>query len=184
MSAAKLTNILGRAGDWWAEARGNPCFRYGLAGALAVVLLDQLSKFWIVEIVGLPALGKIELSGIFDLSYVQNYGASFGMLSGGLGSRIILSLLSTGIAIGLTVWLGRLRRPAAVAGVASIIGGALGNLYDRVAYGYVVDFLDFSGLMFPWVFNVADMAINIGIALLLLDAWLTRDEGEAPKNSG
>ena len=56
-----------------------------------------------------------------------------------------------------------------------MIGGAVGNLYDRVAYGYVVDFLDFSGMYFPWVFNVADMGINLGVGLLLLDAWVNRD---------
>jgi signal peptidase II len=178
MSATK-TDVLARARDWWAEARANPYFRYGLAAAFVIALLDRLTKYWIVEIVRLPARGKIELSGIFDLTYVQNYGASFGLLSGGLVSRIILSIISTGVAIGLMVWLGRLKRPAAVAGVAAIIGGALGNLYDRVAYGYVVDFFDFSGLMFPWVFNIADMAINLGVAFLILDAWLTRNEGKA-----
>ncbi len=178
MSATK-TNVMARARDWWAEARANPYFRYGLAAAFIITALDRLTKYWIVEIVRLPARGKIELSSIFDLTYVQNYGASFGLLSGGLVSRIILSVISTGVAIGLMVWLGRLKRPAAVAGVVSIIGGALGNLYDRLAYGYVVDFFDFSGLMFPWVFNIADMAINIGVAFLLLDAWLTRNEGKA-----
>jgi signal peptidase II len=178
MSATK-TNAMARARDWWVEARANPYFRYGLAAAFVIALLDRLTKYWIVEIVRLPARGKIELSGIFDLTYVQNYGASFGLLSGGLVSRIILSIISTGVAIGLMVWLGRLKRPAAVAGVAAIIGGALGNLYDRVAYGYVVDFFDFSGLMFPWVFNIADMAINLGVAFLILDAWLTRNEGKA-----
>lgn len=179
MSGPVKTSVFARARDWWGEARANPYFRYGLAAAFVVALLDQLLKYWIVEIIRLPALGKIEISGIFDLTYVQNYGASFGLLSGGLASRIILSIISTGVAIGLLVWLGRLRRPAAVAGVASIIGGALGNLYDRIAYGYVVDFFDFSGLMFPWVFNVADMAINIGVAFLVLDVWLTRHEGKA-----
>ena len=58
-------------------------------------------------------------------------------------------------------------------GLALILGGALGNLWDRVTLGHVVDFLDFSGLYFPWVFNVADASINIGIALLLFDAWRT-----------
>ena len=77
------------------------------------------------------------------------------------------------------IWLGRLNRPVAVAGVSFIIGGALGNLYDRVSYGYVVDFFDFSGLGFPWVFNVADAAINIGVACLLLDAWQTRERKPA-----
>ncbi len=179
MSVPAKTNLMTRVRDWWGEARANPYFRYGLAAAFIVALLDQLTKYWIVEIVRLPVRGKIELSGIFDLTYVQNYGASFGLLSGGLVSRIILSVISTGVAIGLMVWLGRLRRPAAVAGVAAIIGGALGNLYDRVAYGYVIDFFDFSGLMFPWVFNIADMAINIGVAFLILDVWLTRNEGKA-----
>ena len=56
-----------------------------------------------------------------------------------------------------------------------VLGGAMGNIIDRTIYGYVVDFLDFSGLHFPWVFNVADMAINVGVALLLLDAWQTRN---------
>ncbi len=175
MIGARLSKFLGEARLWAADARANPYFRQGAIGAAAITLLDQASKFWIVEIIGLPARGKIEISDIFDLTYVQNYGASFGMLAGGVVSRIFLSVLVAGVAIGLAIWLGRLRRPVAAAGVAFIIGGALGNLYDRVAYGYVIDFLDFSGLYFPWVFNIADTAINVGVALLLLDAWNTRE---------
>jgi len=177
MSASAKTNLIARARDWWGEARANPYFRYGLATAVIVAVLDRLTKYWIVNIVELPAKGHIEISGIFDLSYVENTGASFGMLSGGLSSRIILSMIVSGVVIGLVGWLGQLRRPIATAGVAFIIGGALGNLHDRLAYGYVVDFLNFSGLMFPWVFNIADMAVNMGIAFLLLDAWQTRNEG-------
>lgn len=164
---------LSRISEWWAAARSNKFFWRGLAGAAAVIVLDQATKLWIVHGLGLPELGRIEISGIFDLSYVENRGASFGMLS---GMRWLLSVISVCVAIALTVWLGRLKRPIAAAGVAFIIGGALGNLYDRIAYGYVVDFLDFSGLYFPWVFNVADTAINVGIAFLLLDAWKTRDQ--------
>ena len=167
-----------RAAAWWAQARANPLFwKAGLAG-LFIAALDQLTKYWIVHQVKLPQKGKIEISGVFDLTYVQNYGASFGMLS---GMRWLLALLSVTIALGLLYWLGRLRRPVAATGVAFVIGGALGNLYDRLAYGYVVDFLDFSGLYFPWVFNVADASINVGIAFILLDAWLTRDRKDAPK---
>lgn len=175
MSRAGDMEITKRAVGWLAKARANPYFRRGLLVAAAVVVLDQATKYWIVHRVRLPERGKIEISGIFDLSYVENTGASFGMLSGGLASRIILSLISTGVVVGLVYWLAGLRRKVAVAGVGLIIGGALGNLYDRLAYGYVVDFLDFSGLYFPWVFNVADAAINVGIAFLLLDAWLTRE---------
>lgn len=167
------SEIADGAKDWWSEARSNPLFWRGLLGGLVIAGLDQLSKYWIVHQIELPARRKIEISGIFDLTYVQNYGASFGMLH---GSRVLLSMLSITIALGLVYWLGQLRRIVAASGVAFVIGGALGNLYDRLAYGYVVDFLDFSGLMFPWVFNIADAAINVGVALLLLDAYQTRDK--------
>ena len=177
------SNAISRAADWWARARTNRFFALGLAGAGVVALIDQATKLWIVHSVRLPEKGKIEISGVFDLSYVQNYGASFGMLSGGMASRIILSFISTGVVLGLAYWLGKLRRPVAATGVSFVIGGALGNLYDRVAYGYVVDFLDFSGLYFPWVFNVADAAINVGVGLLLLDAWQTRDQGAPTQKS-
>lgn len=172
-------NVAEKIRVWWGEAKSNRYFRMGIAASVLIALLDRLSKYWIVDVVKLPERGHIEISGIFDLSYVENTGASFGMLKGGVSSRIILSLIVSGVVIGLIKWLGQLRRPIAVAGVAFIIGGALGNLYDRLAYGYVVDFLDFSGFSFPWVFNVADSAINVGIAFLLLDAWRTREKKPA-----
>lgn len=168
-----------KAKAWWADARANRYFRLGLAGAALLALIDQATKYWILHIVRLPEIGKIEISAIFDLTFVRNFGASFGMFAGGLTSRIFLSLIAAGVSVGLMIWLGRLNRPVAVAGVSFIIGGALGNLYDRVSYGYVVDFFDFSGLGFPWVFNVADAAINIGVACLLLDAWQTRERKPA-----
>lgn len=164
-----------RVKDWWGEALANRLFWSGLALAAVVVILDQASKMWIVHGLELPRLGKIEISGVFDLSYVENRGASFGMLH---GMRWLLAIISMGVSLGLAWWLGRLKRPVAATGVGLIIGGALGNLYDRLAYGYVVDFLDFSGLYFPWVFNIADAAINVGIAFLLYDAWRT---GQAEK---
>ncbi len=171
-----MASAIDKAKNWWATARANPLFWRGAIGAVAVLALDQASKFWIVNIVRLPARAHIELSRAFDLTYVENKGASFGILSGGIASRIILSIVSISVSAVLIAWLGRLRRPVAVGAVALIVGGALGNLYDRLSYGYVVDFLDFSGLFFPWVFNVADASINVGIGLLLLDAFLTRDK--------
>ncbi len=177
----KITSFGDKARDWWAAAKTNRLFVIGLGGAAALALLDQASKYWIVNIVALPAKEQIEILPFFNLTYVENRGMSFGLLAGGLVSRFFLSLVSTGVAIGLVIWLGQLRRPVAVAGAAFIIGGAVGNLYDRLAYGYVVDFLDFSGLMFPWVFNIADSAINIGIALLVLDAFQIRDTSEGVK---
>ncbi len=174
-----VRTIQSKAADWFAEARANPLFLFGLLGAAAVAALDQATKYWIVNIVELPIHRRIEISPIFDLTYVQNRGASFGMLAGGMGSRVLLSTISIAIATVMIVWLGRLKRRFAAAGAALIIGGAIGNLHDRVRYGYVVDFLDFSGLMFPWVFNVADTAINVGFACLILDAVLHKD-GKTP----
>lgn len=172
-----------KARQWAQEAKSNPAFWPALSAAGLLAAFDQLTKYIIVYVVDLPARGKIELSRIFDLTYVENRGASFGMLAGGMSSRIFLSLVSTAVSIGLIIWLARLRRIEAVIGVALIVGGAVGNLVDRVMLGFVVDFFDFSGLGFPWVFNIADASINVGIAFLLLDAWRTRDGATPPKPS-
>jgi signal peptidase II len=189
-----------RAADWLARARANPLFALGLAGGAAVALVDQAAKFWILEIVRLPERigGHIEISGLFDLTFVRNFGASFGMLAGSPAARIILSLVALLVAAGLVHWLPSARRRIALAGVALILGGAIGNLVDRVRFGYVVDFLNFSGFPFPhlaraaefpffsvtnggfvWVFNVADAAINVGVALLILDWALERRKSAA-----
>ncbi|MEE2690611.1 MAG: signal peptidase II [Pseudomonadota bacterium] len=171
-----------RARDWLAAARANPRFRFAMLGAGAVLLLDQLSKYWIVHVVRLPERpgGRIEISGVFDLSYVENTGASFGMLAGQIFSRFLLSGVALAVSVWLVLWLGRLQRRWAATGAAFIIGGALGNMFDRARLGYVVDFFDFSGLYFPFVFNVADVCIDIGIGFLLLDAFLTRERAPKP----
>ena len=191
VESVKLATI-----QWWREARSNRLFWMAIIVAILVACLDQASKIIIVHVVDLPGravpcarapaylCAQIPVAPIFDLTFVKNYGASFGMLAGGLASRIFLSLLSITIVIGLGVWLGGLHRRVAASGVGFILGGALGNLYDRIAYGYVVDFLDFSGLYFPWVFNLADAAINVGVGLLLLDAWLTREKGAPNASNG
>lgn len=190
-----VQSFASRARDWFADARANPRFRWAMAGAAALILADQLSKHWIVNILKLPeqygpcakkqaeVCRQIPVSPIFDLTYVENAGASFGMLAGGMFSRVLLTVIAAGVSVWLAIWLGRLARNWAAAGAAFIIGGALGNMIDRVRYGYVVDFLDFSGLYFPWVFNVADMSINAGIACLLIDAFLTRERAPKPPKS-
>lgn len=176
-----MNDLAWKARSWLAAARANPLFAAGLLGAGAVIALDQATKYWIVRVVDLPRRGKIDLSPVFDLSYVENRGASFGMLAGVPGARLILSTIPVVVAAIMIVWLGRLGRRFAAAGAALIIGGAFGNLIDRIRYGYVVDFLDFSGLMFPFVFNVADAAISVGFGCLILDAVLHKD---GPKEGG
>lgn len=93
-------------------------------------------------------------------------------------ARWLLAAFSAAVAVGLIVWARRIGRPLLSVAIGLIIGGAVGNLIDRVRWGAVADFLNFSGLHFPWVFNVADSAITVGVALLLLDSLRT-----APKSA-
>ena len=93
--------------------------------------------------------------------------------------RWVLAVFSLAVSIGLAVWVRKVARPLTAIAIGLIIGGALGNLIDRVRFGWVVDFLDFSGLHFPWVFNVADSGITVGVALLLAETLLTPDKPKA-----
>jgi signal peptidase II len=158
--------------------------RLGFSLAAAVIALDQLTK-WIVlgPLAFSPpecrtmrvGCGAIELSPIFDLTMVWNRGVSFGLFQAdsGLG-RWLLVAFALAVAAALGLWLARTRRPFAAIALGLVIGGAVGNLIDRARFGAVVDFLDFSGLYFPWVFNVADAAINVGAAFLVLEIVLDR----------
>ena len=140
--------------------------------ALAVVVVDQLSKFWVLEIFRLPERTQVEVLPFFNLSMVWNRGVSFGLLQAEADlARWGLALFSTVVALGLAWWARRVARPLLAVALGLIIGGAVGNLIDRVRFGAVADFLDFSGLWFPWVFNVADSGITIGVLLLILDSF-------------
>lgn len=154
-------------------------FSFGIGVALLVVCLDQAAKLWVVVGLRLPELGKVELSPIFDLSFVQNFGVSFGLLRAGTGvERWGLIALSLAIAGFFLSWLRSVERGLPAAALGLVVGGAVGNVIDRIRYGYVVDFLDFRGLLFPWVFNVADAAITVGAGLLMLDFLLSKDVKE------
>ncbi|MEM9840603.1 MAG: signal peptidase II [Pseudomonadota bacterium] len=158
--------------DAASAALKQPLFQRGLALAGGVIALDQATKLWVLHLLELPMrfANKIEISGIFDLTYTENRGISFGLFAGGMVSRVLLSLVAVVISVFIIRWLAKVDRPVTAAGLGIILGGAIGNLIDRVAYGFVVDFLDFSGIGFAYIFNVADAAINIGVGLLLLDA--------------
>jgi signal peptidase II len=168
--------------------------RFGLLLAAGVFVLDQATKYWILEVLKFSPRGclethfgcrKIEISPVFDLTMVWNYGVSFGMLKAGSDwARWGLVALSLGIAGMFVWWMRTATRPLTGWALGLVVGGALGNLVDRVRFGAVADFLDFSGLWFPWVFNVADAAITVGAALLALD-FLRHGEGKtAPKSAG
>ncbi len=173
----KKSALFRRLSIWQRMAARNRFFLPALLLSSLVIVLDQISKHVVLYASPLGGdlcspitpeyCGRIEISKIFDLTMVWNKGVSFGLFAGGMTSRILLSLLSISVACGLLIWLTNLRRRVAALGIGMIIGGAIGNTYDRIVYGAVVDFLDFSGLYFPYVFNVADAAINVGVACLL-----------------
>lgn len=149
---------------------------YGLAAA--VFVLDQLAKWWIIDGLRLEERGYVELLPFFNLTWVENRGVSMGMLTAdGEGGRWALVALTGAIALAVAAWLWRERSRFDVVALGLVLGGALGNIVDRVRFGYVVDFLHFFWKSWHfYVFNVADAAITVGVALLLLRAFLARGQ--------
>jgi signal peptidase II len=159
--------------------------RLGFSAAAIIIALDQLTKWLMRDIVHLQEIGRIEVLPVFDFTMVWNTGVSFGLFSAGsLAGRIALVIFSLGISgfVGNWLWTTQRLRPAVALGL--ILGGALGNVIDRIYFGRVFDFLDFSGLGFPWIFNVADSAITIGVALLVLDAIFDKGTAGAALRGG
>lgn len=152
---------------------------YGLA--LTVIALDQLSKWLMLGPLDLAARGQIPvLPPVLNWTLVHNSGVSFHLFAGGDLSRWGLSLFSVVVAGALAWWARGADKAIQAAGLGLIMGGAIGNAVDRVRLGYVIDFVDVSGLRFPWVFNVADSAITVGVILLLLEG-LVSPKPDAPK---
>ncbi|WP_235528669.1 MULTISPECIES: signal peptidase II [unclassified Phenylobacterium] len=143
---------------------------YGLAAF--VILADQLSKYWILYVYDLPSRFSTPIAGPFSLTMVWNRGVSFGLFRADADlARWLLTIFSIGVAIALAIWVRKTDRPLLSLGLGLVIGGAIGNAIDRIRFGAVVDFLDFQRLgFFPWVFNVADSAITVGVVFLLLDS--------------
>jgi signal peptidase II len=176
-------------------------YRLGFAVALLVFILDQLAKAAVTGPLHLTEIGdQLALLPIFNLTYTRNEGISLGLLNAtNPVGRWILVGLTSAIAVGVAVWIGREKNRIDQAALGMVLGGALGNILDRVRYGYVVDFADLhfrgvperfcpsfeNGLCRPFlVFNVGDAAISIAVVILLLRAFVTRKdraEGSDPK---
>jgi signal peptidase II len=140
--------------------------------AFCVIALDQITKAWMVYGVKLTSIGHVELSPVFDLTLVWNRGMSFGFgAAHGDLSRWGFSIFAIGIASAVAWWARTIERPLLAWTLGLLMGGAIGNVIDRLRFGAVVDFLDFSGLGFPWVFNVADSAITVGAVLIVIEAF-------------
>lgn len=168
----------------------------GLLIAVFACVLDQISKFWVLDVLefsppgclerqlgratesAYAACGRIEVSGVFDLTMVWNKGVSFGLLGAdndvGRWMLVAFSVLITVLLIFGLLNTGPMRadRPLLFVAFGLVAGGAVGNVIDRVIYGAVVDFLDFSDIGFIWVFNLADTWVNVGVGLIILDLLL------------
>jgi lipoprotein signal peptidase len=150
------------------------------AGFAAVVLAaDQASKHFVLHGLDLPARGDIPvLPPLLDLSMVWNTGVTFGLLKAGGGAGpFVLALIAIAVIAGLLWWLRRAESAVVAASVGAIAGGALGNVADRFRFGMVVDFIHvhWGGYdPFPFVFNLGDSAIVIGVGVLLLESMLPR----------
>lgn len=147
----------------------------GLSLAALVVALDQLTKFIILEWVMDPPR-TIEVTGFFNLVMVWNRGVSFGLFqSDSVWGPVLLSLLSLVIVVFLYFWLRSAESRLTASAIGLVMGGALGNLIDRIFYQAVADFLDFHVAGYHWpAFNVADSAITVGVALLILESLFER----------
>ena len=150
-----------------------------LALAAAVVLLDRGAKYLAAEHLRLGE--AVALLPVLNLRLLHNTGAAFSFLSGAGGwQRWAFSLLAAAVSIVIVFWLRALagRERLLPCALAFIMGGALGNLWDRLAFGYVIDFVEVYYDRFGWppfpAFNVADSAITVGAVLLILDALLSR----------
>lgn len=142
------------------------------AVALAVIALDQLSKYWILAVLRLPEQASHEVLWPLQFTRIWNEGVSFGLLQAQHDLvRWGLVVFSLGVAALLSVWARSQPRLLPTLGLGLVIGGAVGNAIDRARFGAVVDFIDVQRLgFFPWIFNIADSGITIGVILLLLDS--------------
>jgi signal peptidase II len=150
--------------------------RPGLVAAALVLLADQASKWAILSIVDLPQRRQIVLTPVLNLSFVRNTGVTFGLLTGfGEWGHLLLAGLALCVVAGLGVWLRRAESPLAAVALGVIAGGAIGNVIDRLRFGWVVDFIDAHLGDWHWyVFNVADAAIVCGVCALVIDSQWPR----------
>jgi signal peptidase II len=160
-------------GDPVTEARAREPFAAWIYVALAVVALDQLTKWAVVKYI--PLYERIAILPFLNITHQQNEGAAFSFLADASGwQRWFFIVLALGISVAIVVWLWRLRASRQVvlsAGLALVLGGAIGNVIDRIRVGHVVDFVQVLIVGWPFPsFNVADSAITIGAVLLIVDA--------------
>ena len=163
-----------------------PLTRFALAVALVAAAIDQATKLWLLFVFDLGTRGIVTLTPFLDLALVWNTGISYGLLrqEGPLGQWVLLALKAIAVIL-LWIWLARTSSRLTALSLGLIIGGAIGNAIDRLAYGAVADFVLFhvttASFSFKWyVFNLADVAIVAGVSGLLYETEVGGDAAKAP----
>jgi len=163
---------------------------FGFAVALLVFALDQFAKYWVTGPLGVNHIGdQLYVIPNFQFTYTENNGISLGLLNATTPiGRWMLVGLTSAIAVGVAYWLGREKNRLDQVALGMVLGGALGNILDRVRHGYVVDFADLHfGDFRPFlIFNVGDAAISIAVVILLLRAFVSRKDqakGNGPEET-
>ncbi|WP_417593007.1 signal peptidase II [Parasphingorhabdus sp.] len=159
--------------------------RIGLILAFLIFLLDQASKFVVMQLLQLPNRGQIELVPFFNLTWAENYGVSMGFLTASTDfQRWALVALTGLIGVAVFIWMNREKAKWDIIALGMVLGGAMGNIVDRARLGYVADFADLHiGDFRPFlIFNLADACISIGVVILLARALLIREKKDDTKD--
>ena len=167
----------------------NPKFRLqGLMLASFLFIADQAVKFIMIGPLALQSRRQIHIVSFFDLTWAENRGVSMGFLEANSEAQRWLLVALTALIAGIVaVWMWREKLRGDVLALSMVLGGALGNIVDRVRYGYFVDYADLHfGTFRPfWIFNLADACITIGVLILLARAFLIRERDDVhPASSG
>jgi signal peptidase II len=162
------------------------CSALGLAFAVIACALDQVSKLWLLFVFDLPGRGTVRLAPFLDLALTWNTGISYGLFpqNGPVGQWALLAVKAAVVVL-LVVWLARTQSRLTAVALGLIVGGAIGNAIDRLAYGAVMDFILFgittANFSFQWyVFNLADTAIVAGVVGLLYESVVGERAAKAP----
>jgi len=163
-----------------------PHLRAGVIAGIAALAIDHASKLWLLFVFDIAHRGVVKVTPFFDLVLAWNVGISFGWFQNdSLMAQALLTAIKAVAVIVLAIWMARSRNLLATLALGLIIGGAIGNAIDRVAYGAVVDFalfhIEIGGNTYNWyVFNLADTAIVAWVAALLYDSFLGVPAAKAP----
>jgi signal peptidase II len=160
--------------------------RAGIVAAIVALVIDQATKLWLLFVFDIARRGAVAVTPFFDLVLAWNTGISYGWFqSNSMAGAAILLAIKVVAVIALAIWMTRSKTLLATIGLGLIIGGAIGNAIDRLAYGAVVDFVllhvRIGEKVLNWyVFNMADAAIVVGVIALLYDSFFGQDAVKAP----